>query len=72
VIPVDLRLYPCAFLLHRGLRVQRAPGIPHALYGRKVFQSSGRMARRRIDPCLEMPGIGDAKVRDLRLDWTKT
>jgi hypothetical protein len=32
VIPVYLWLLPlCFLLLHRGLRVQRAPGIPHAL-----------------------------------------
>jgi hypothetical protein len=52
-MPVDLRLYPLCFLLHRGLRVQRAPGIPHALCGRRCFQNSGRIARRGVEACLD-------------------
>jgi hypothetical protein len=35
----------CAFYtLHTRLRVRLAPGIPHALSGRKVFGSPGRKA----------------------------
>jgi hypothetical protein len=33
------------YTLRTRLRVQRAPGIPHALSGRKVFQSSGASRR---------------------------
>src|SRR6202034_2002635 len=41
-------LYPCAFLLHRGLRVRQAPGFPCALYSlRDMFlQKLGRIAPR--------------------------
>jgi hypothetical protein len=37
----------CAFYtLRTRLRVQRAPGIPHALFGRKVHAQLGRYPRR--------------------------
>src|ERR1700730_6405148 len=37
-VPGYLWLLPLCFLpLHRGLRVQRAPGVPCALFGRKIL-----------------------------------
>jgi antitoxin CptB len=42
-------VYSCAFYqyqVHARLRVQRAPGVPHALFGRVIYQRLGRMARR--------------------------
>src|SRR5712672_793107 len=42
-------VYSCAFYhyqVHARPRVQRASGVPHALFGRKIYQSLGRMARR--------------------------
>src|SRR5258708_5019761 len=42
-------VYSCAFYqckAHTRLRVPRAPGVPHALFGRKIYQRLGRMARR--------------------------
>jgi hypothetical protein len=41
--------YSCAFSItipHTRLRVHRAPGIPHALYGRELMQRLGRIAPR--------------------------
>jgi hypothetical protein len=32
----------CFFILHARLRVHRAPGIPHALFGRKFQVQPGR------------------------------
>src|SRR5579863_5684900 len=32
----------CSFILHARLRVQRAPGIPHALQGGRIFFVSTR------------------------------
>jgi hypothetical protein len=43
------RCYSCAFYqckVHTRLRVQRAPGVPHALQGRKIYAQLGRIARR--------------------------
>src|SRR5712672_3723754 len=43
------RCYSCAFYqykVHTRPRVQRASGVPHALFGRKIHQRLGRMARR--------------------------
>src|SRR6266571_5266497 len=40
---------PCAinhYQVHTRPRVQRASGVPHALFGRKIQQSLGRTARR--------------------------
>ncbi len=48
MIPVYLWLLPLCFLpLHRGLRVQRAPGIPHALKkgGESYLHSPGASRR---------------------------
>src|SRR6266576_5826697 len=39
------RLNP-SYKVHARLRVQRAPGVPHALFGREIHQRLGRMARR--------------------------
>jgi len=42
-------VYSCAFYhyqVHTRPRVQRAPGVPHALFGRKIHQRLGRIARR--------------------------
>src|SRR3979490_2184927 len=42
-------VYSCAFYqykVHTRLRVPRASGVPHALFGRKIYQRLGRMARR--------------------------
>src|SRR5882757_5531077 len=43
------RCYSCAFFqckAHARLRVQWASGVPHALFGRKINQRLGRIARR--------------------------
>src|SRR6202165_423268 len=49
--PLDLwRLHSCATnTLHTRLRVQRAPGIPHALSGRRIHASLGRLAPREVE-----------------------
>ena len=42
-------VYSCAFYqykVHTRPRVRRAPGVPHALLGRKIHQSLGRFASR--------------------------
>src|SRR3979409_993990 len=42
-------VYSCAFYqykVHARLRVQRPSGVPHALFGRKIYQRLGRIARR--------------------------
>src|SRR5882757_1407117 len=39
------RLNP-SYEVHTRPRVQRAPGVPHALFGREIHQRLGRMARR--------------------------
>src|ERR1700704_6986897 len=42
-------VYSCAFYqckVHARPRVQRAPGVPHALFGRKLHQRLGRFAPR--------------------------
>src|SRR5882724_7980178 len=42
-------VYSCAFYqykVHARPRVQRAPGVPHALFGRKLHQRLGRIASR--------------------------
>jgi len=42
-------VYSCAFYhyqVHTRPRVQRAPGIPHALFGRKINARLGRIAPR--------------------------
>ena len=52
------RCYSCAFYhyqVHTRPRVQRASGVPHALYGRKIHQRLGRTARRdRKRVCLDV------------------
>jgi len=56
VIPVDLWwLHSCATnTLHTRLRVQRAPGIPHALNGAEDFmQGSGAWRREAANACLD-------------------
>jgi len=50
-------VYSCAFYqcqAHTRLRVPRAPGVPHALFGRKIYQRLGRIAPRGevADACL--------------------
>src|SRR5229473_1192112 len=51
-------VYSCAFYqyqVHTRLRVPRAPGVPHALFGRKINQRLGRIARREVaSVCLEL------------------
>ena len=48
--PFGTRCYSCAFYqckLHTRPRVQRASGVPHALFGaRELMQGLGRIARR--------------------------
>ena len=42
-------VYSCAFYhyqVHTRPRVQRAPGIPHALFGREINAQLGRIAPR--------------------------
>jgi len=42
-------VYSCAFYhyqVHTRPRVQRASGVPHALFGREIYQRLGRIARR--------------------------
>jgi hypothetical protein len=55
-VPGYLWLLPLCFLpLHRGLRVQRAPGVPCALFGRYEFMhSSGALRREREVVCLDV------------------
>src|SRR6267142_2825226 len=55
-------VYSCAFYqcqAHTRLRVPRAPGVPHALFGRKIYQRLGRIARRGRE-CVF--GIGSLKI----------
>jgi hypothetical protein len=40
--PVVTTLVWFVFIFHARLRVHRAPGIPHALIGRKIFAGLGR------------------------------
>src|SRR5882757_3498053 len=48
------RLNP-SYEVHTRPRVPRAPGVPHALFGRKIQQSLGRMARREVvELCLDV------------------
>src|SRR5712692_1379388 len=57
------RCYSCAFYqyqVHTRPRVQRAPGIPHALYGREIYQRLGRMARRGRERVFEDAAVADA------------
>jgi hypothetical protein len=37
---------------HARLRVRHAPGIPHALFGRKISQNPGDQRRGTVDSCL--------------------
>jgi hypothetical protein len=46
---------PVLSTLHRGLRVQRAPGIPHALKGGERFVQSSGASRR---------GVANARLRN--------
>ena len=48
MIPVYSLLLVCfyQYKVHTGLRVQRAPGVPHALFGRKLHARLGRFASR--------------------------
>jgi len=48
VIPVYSLLLVCFYhyQVHTRPRVQRASGVPHALFGRKIHQRLGRIARR--------------------------
>ena len=45
-----------AFGTRASLRVPRAPGVPHALFGRKIYQRLGRMASRDANACLGLGG----------------
>jgi hypothetical protein len=81
-VPGYLWLLPLCFLpLHRGLRVQRAPGVPCALSGAKEFMhSSGALRREREVVCgfefdvvasgaTQTPSFrGDAKHRTRNLE----
>src|SRR5882724_6372973 len=42
----DGSTHPTGYQVHTRPRVQRASGVPHALFGRKIQQSLGRIARR--------------------------
>jgi len=55
------------FLLHARLRVQRAPGIPHALIfqGREINASLGRTAPRELYACLDAVIASAAKQSSL-------
>jgi hypothetical protein len=53
VIPVYLWSYPRAFFA-RDPWVQRAPGIPHALFGRKVLAKLGHISPRDVSVCSRM------------------
>ena len=47
--PFGTRCYSCAFYhyqVHTRPRVQRASGVPRALFGRELMQGLGRIARR--------------------------
>src|SRR6202171_3524293 len=51
------RCYSCAFYhykVHTRPRVQRAPGIPHALKGRKIKAQLGRIAPRDREVAFEI------------------
>jgi len=67
VIPVNLRLLPLCFFLHTGLRVHRAPGIPHALGGRKRTQSFGRMAPGEREGVSSFRGGSQSRTSDVQL-----
>jgi hypothetical protein len=55
------------FILHARLRVHRAPGIPCALYYRRVegkfLATSGAMRGEIAKLC---PGVGDLKLKLMR------
>jgi hypothetical protein len=44
--------------LHARLRVQRAPGIPHALLGEGILHNSGVSCRENADLCLAVIASG--------------
>jgi hypothetical protein len=59
---------PCALpTSHAGLWVQRAPGIPHALNGRKIHAKLGRFVPRDLYACLEIVIASAAKQSILSL-----
>src|SRR6266852_1494980 len=64
------RCYSCAFYhyqVHTRPRVQRASGVPHALFGREIHQRLGRMAprgRERVFSCHCEP-TGRANARPM-------
>ena len=49
---------------HTRLRVQRASGVPHALYGREIYQRLGRIARRGRERVfgIRKPSFPDVQV----------
>jgi hypothetical protein len=59
--------YRCGFVfLPAGLRVHWAPGIPHALSGRKITAKLGRIAPRERETvsAAAIPGMTDGVGRD--------
>jgi hypothetical protein len=52
IVPVppqaELTEFPTGAVARAGPRVQRAPGIPHALYGGKRFINGSGASRREI------------------------
>jgi hypothetical protein len=68
VIPVYSLLLVCfyQYKVHTGLRVQRAPGVPHALYGAaELNNASGASRCEGVNACLELEvmfGIGGDSV----------
>jgi hypothetical protein len=69
VMPVYSLLLVCVLplQLHTRLRVQRAPGVPHALFGREINQRLGRLASRDLYGCLEIVIASAAKQSTLSL-----
>jgi hypothetical protein len=53
--------------LPRGCGCSGAPGVPHALFGRKIQQRLGRFAPRDLYACLEIVIASEAKQSILLL-----
>src|SRR5229473_5615367 len=61
-------VYSCAFYqckAHTRPRVRRAPGVPHALFGRKIHQRLGRIAPRERECAsgIRKPSFPDVQLR---------
>ncbi|HMH06499.1 MAG TPA: hypothetical protein VK579_07500, partial [Terriglobales bacterium] len=51
----DGSTHPTDYKVHTRPRVQRASGVPHALFGREIQQSLGRMAGRERKAVFAIP-----------------